>query len=142
VRIAALLTWSFAAVVGLYLLATWIAKGGLRRRQPTRPSRFAPGLILGHGGLAATGLVVWIAFVIARTRPLAWTAFGILVPVALLGATMFGLWLRGSRPHGRHAYVPRHAAEDHFPPLAVLGHGAFAVATVVLVLLTALRTGH
>jgi hypothetical protein len=34
---------------------------------------------------------------------------------------------------------PRHAAEDHFPPPAVLGHGVFAVATVALVLMTALR---
>jgi hypothetical protein len=68
------------------------------------------------------------------------------MPVAVLGATMFGLWLRGGRQRGRHAYVPtyapRHAAEDHFPPPAVLGHGVFAVATVVLVLLTALRVGH
>jgi manganese efflux pump family protein len=146
VKFAALLTWSFAALVGLYLLATWIGKGGMRRRQATRPSRFAPGLILGHGGLAASGLAVWVAFLVAKTRPLAWTAFGILMPVAVLGATMFGLWLRGGRRRGRHAYVPtyapRHAAEDHFPPPAVLGHGVFAVATVVLVLLTALRVGH
>jgi len=62
---------------------------------------------------------------------------------AVLGFTMFGLWLRAGhgKPRGRHAYLPRHAAEDHFPPPAVLGHGVFAVATVVLVLFTAIRTG-
>jgi hypothetical protein len=35
--------------------------------------------------------------------------------------------------------VRPHAAEDHFPPPAVLAHGLAAVTTVVLVLLTALQ---
>jgi hypothetical protein len=59
--------------------------------------------------------------------------------VAVLGATMFGLWLRRGSTRGRHA-AGRHAAEDHFPPPAVLAHGLVAVTTVVLVLLTALQT--
>jgi hypothetical protein len=65
----------------------------------------------------------------------------ILLPVATLRSTMFGLWLRSGRARSpsRHAYTPRHAAKDHFPPPAVLGHGLFAVATGVLVLLTALQ---
>lgn len=141
--IAALVTWLLAALVGLYLLRTWIANGGLRRRHAERPSRFAPGLIFGHGGLAASGLAIWIGYLVAAARPLAWAAFAVLLSVATLGATMFGLWLSGGhvRARGRHAYAPRHAAEDHFPPPAVLGHGVFAVATVILVLLTALRVG-
>lgn len=134
------MTWLLAALVGLYLLRTWIVNGGLRRDQAERPSRFAPPLILGHGGLAASGLVVWIVYLVADLDPIAWCAFAVLVPVAALGSTMFGLWLRSgsARRRGKHAYVPRHAAEDHFPPPAVLGHGVFAVTTVVLVLLTAL----
>lgn len=134
------MTWLLAALMGSYLFGTWLAHGGLRRKQDVRSSRFAPQLIFGHGGLAATGLGVWIAFLVVGDQPLAWAAFGILMPVAALGATMFGLWLRAGhgRPRGRHAYRPRHAAEDHFPPPAVLAHGIFAVATVVLVLLTAL----
>jgi manganese efflux pump family protein len=141
VRIAALVTWLLAALVGLYLLRTWVAKGGLRTRNAERSSRFAPMLILGHGGLAASGLGVWIGYLAVGAIPIAWAAFAILIPVATLGATMFGLWLRAGhgRVRGRHTYAPRHAAEDHFPPPAVLGHGAFAVTTVVLVLLTALR---
>jgi hypothetical protein len=53
---------------------------------------------------------------------------------------MFGLWLRAGhgRPRGRHVAGPRHAAEDHFPPPAVIVHGVFAVSTVALVLVTAL----
>jgi hypothetical protein len=38
--------------------------------------------------------------------------------------------------------VPRHAAEDHFPPPAVLAHGLFAVATVVLVVVSAVQTAR
>jgi hypothetical protein len=112
--------------------------GGLRRNEPQR-SRFSPYLILGHAGLAATGLAVWIGFM-AGVGSLAWVAVAVLVLVATLGFTMFGLWIRAGhgRPRGRHAYVPRHAAEDHFPPPAVLAHGSFAVATVLLVLYTAI----
>lgn len=143
-KIAALVTWFGAALVGSYLLRTWIANHGLRRRTAQRPSRFAPGLIFGHGGLAASGLAVWFGYLVTDARPLAWAAFAILVAVATLGATMFGLWLSGGRRRlkgGRHAYRPRHAAEDHFPPPAVLGHGVFAVTTVILVLITAVRAG-
>lgn len=139
-RVAGLVTWILAALMGLYLLRTWIVNGGLRGRRTEESSRFAPALILGHGSLAATGLVVWVAYLIVDATPLAWSALAILVPVVALGSTMFGLWIRAGhgRPRGRHAFQPKHAAEDHFPPPAVLGHGVFAVSTVVLVLLTAL----
>jgi hypothetical protein len=142
-RLAALATGVLAALVGGYLLWTWFLNGGLRFGGRERRSRFAPPLILGHGGLAASGLAVWIAYLFADVQSLAWVAFAILVAVATLGATMFGLWLRAGhgRPRGRHAFAPRHAAEDHFPPPAVLSHGVFAASTIVLVLLTALRVG-
>jgi hypothetical protein len=141
VRYAALGTWVLAALMGGYLLATWIANGGLHPRVGERPSRFAPQLIFGHGGLAATGLAVWIGYLVVRTTALAWASLGVLVLVAVLGATMFGLWLRAGhgQPRGRHVAGPRHAAEDHFPPPAVLVHGLFAVSTVALVLASALR---
>jgi hypothetical protein len=139
VRVAALVTWLLAALVGSYLLRTWLVNGGLRSRNSAQQSRFAPILIFGHGGLAAWGLVVWISYLFVGAGSLAWVAFVVLLPVATLGFTMFGLWLRAGhgQTRGRHAYVPRHAAEDHFPPPAVLAHGVFAVTTVVLVLLTA-----
>jgi hypothetical protein len=141
--IAALVTWLLAALMGGYLLRTWLVNGGWRTRHEVQRSRFAPTLILGHGGLAASGLAVWILYLIIDAVPLAWVAVVVLLPVAALGFTMFGLWVRAGhgKPRGRHAYVPRHAAEDHFPPPAVLTHGVFAVATVVLVLLTATGWG-
>lgn len=135
---AALVTWVLTALLGGFLLTTWLANGGLGAG---RPSRFAPPLILGHAGLAATGLAVWVWYFISGTRALPWVSLGVLVVVATLGATMFGLWYAaGNLPRGRHAHKPRHAAEDHFPPPAVLVHGVFAVTTVVLVLVTAVRT--
>lgn len=140
-RVAGLSTWVLAALLGSYLLGTWLVHGGLRRTGRIRSSRFAPPLIFGHGGLAASGLGIWIAYLVVGDHTLAWAAFAILCSVATLGATMFGLWVRygHGRPTGRHAYAPRHTAEDHFPPPAVLAHGTFAVATVVLVLLSALH---
>lgn len=141
-RFVALATWVLAALMGGYLLATWLVNGGLRRKVGEGQSRFAPPLILGHAGLAAAGLLVWIGYLTVDDNRLAWTALGVLVVVALLGATMFGLWLRAGhgRSRGRHVAGPRHAAEDHFPPPAVLGHGLFAVATVALVLVIAVQT--
>jgi uncharacterized RDD family membrane protein YckC len=143
-KFAALVTWVLAALMGGYLLATWIANGGLRPRADEQRSRFAPQLIFGHGGLAATGLAVWITYLVLGTAALAWSALAVLALVATLGATMFGLWLRAKpgQPHGLHSAGPRHAAEDHFPPPAVLVHGLFAVTTVVLVLVTALRAAE
>jgi hypothetical protein len=140
-RIAALATWILAAFLGSSLLTIWIINGGLRLREGDQPSRFARPLIFGHAGLAATGLAVWISYLVVGAAPIAWAALAVLVVVATLGATMFGLWIRArSRRRGKHAYGPRHAAEDRFPPPAVLGHGLFAVATVALVLTTAVRT--
>jgi hypothetical protein len=99
--------------MGGYLLATWIANGGLRPRVGGASSRFAPPLIFGHGGLAATGLVVWICYLVVSASALAWAALVDLVLVATLGATMFGLWIKAGHgaPRGRHAAGPRHAAE-------------------------------
>ena len=139
--IAALVTWVLAALIGAYLFATWIANGGLRPRAGEQPSRFAPQLIFGHGGLAAAGLAVWVSYLVLAIPALAWAALADLVLVAALGATMFGLWIRTGhgQPRGRHAAGSRHAAEDHFPPPAVLSHGLLAVATIALVLVTALQ---
>jgi len=138
-RYAALVTWILAALLGGYLLATWIVNGGVRRAGGRR-SRFAPPLILGHATLAATGLGLWVTYLVVATSVLAWTALADLGVVAVLGATMFGLWLKTARrSRGRHTSAPRHAAEDHFPPPAVLAHGLFAVTTVILVLITALQ---
>jgi hypothetical protein len=144
--IAALVAWLLTAAGGFYMLSTWIAKGGAR--QP-RTSHLPPGLIFGHFGLAAVGLVVWIIYLITGLSALAWTAFGLLVPVALLGFVMLLRWLPTYRARAVPATggpVTRVASdqaspERHFPVPVVIAHGLFAVVTVVLVLLTAVGVG-
>lgn len=124
--IAALVTWLITAAGGFILLGTWISRGGHR---PGGDSRLAPGLVFGHAGLAVVGLVLWIIYLLAETDALAWVAFVVLLPVALLGFAMFARWLTSRKAA---------TAESRFPMVVVLGHGLFAVATLVLVLLTAL----
>ncbi|TDD67565.1 hypothetical protein E1293_37880 [Actinomadura darangshiensis] len=139
---AALVTWLITALGGFYMLGTWIARGGARGGT----SRLPVPVVFGHFLLAAAGLVVWIIYLFAGTEALAWTAFGILLPVALLGFIMFARWLAVTRaPSVRAAGAPGSAQADTppehaFPIPVVLGHGLFAVATLVLVLLTALQS--
>ena len=139
--VAALIAWILAAGGGSFLLATWIRNGG----QHSGTSRFPPALIFGHFALAAVGLVLWIIYVATDTSALAWTAFVLLVVVALLGFTMFLRWLptyRGQTgTEGSTAQPSGTLAEHHFPVAVVAGHGALAVTTVVLVLLAALGVG-
>lgn len=140
--IAALTTWILTALGGLYLLGTWVSKGG--HRQPTT-SRFPPALIFGHFALAGTGLVVWIIYVVTDTNALAWIAFLILLPVALLGFTMLARWIPTYRERTPAPAATSSAdggpAEQHFPVVAVAGHGLLAATTLVLVLLTAIGIG-
>lgn len=139
-EIAALIAWLITAGGGFVLLGTWLARGGLRQQQ-SGTSRFPPALIFGHFLLAAIGLVVWIVYVVNDSDALAWTAFVILLPVALLGFTMFIRWL-GGRSAPRAASVEGSPAEQHFPIIVVLAHGLLGATTLVLVLLTALGTGE
>jgi hypothetical protein len=98
------------------------------------------------------GLVVWISYVAAGIKALAWAAFIILLPVALLGFTMLAWWIpvyrAGTRPRtGSATATPTTTQEDavpaerSFPLSVVMGHGLFAVVTLVLVPLTALGVG-
>jgi hypothetical protein len=128
--VAALITWLVTAVGGFIMLARWISGGGHR---PGSTSRLAPGLVFSHVALAVIGLVVWIVYLVAKTTALAWIAFVVLLPVALLGFTMFARWL-STRRAGT-------AVEARFPLVVVLGHGLFAATTLVLVLLTAVGVG-
>lgn len=123
--VAALITWLLTAVGGFVMLGIWISRGG--PRQP-RTTHLPPPLIFGHFGLAAAGLVIWVIYLLADSAALAWTSFVLLLPVAVLGFVMLARWRSG-----RGAEAP----EQSFPVPVVIAHGAFAVVTVVLVLLTA-----
>ncbi|MEV5708447.1 hypothetical protein [Actinoallomurus sp. NPDC052274] len=132
---AALMMWILAAVVGAYLLIIWLANGGLRR-QGTKVTRFPMTLVLGHPALAVVALAAWVEFLLTARIAYAWSSFGVLVVVALLGFTLLTRWLTGRG--GKHA----RGAEQHFPLLGVLTHGTVAILTFVLVLFTAIRVSR
>jgi hypothetical protein len=135
VRAAVLVIWCLTAIAGSYLLAVWLAHGGLRQ-QATRITVFPATLIFSHPLLGLAGLACWIGYLLSRRAALAWLAFACLCLTALLGFIMFTRWLAGRG--GRHA----RGAEDSFPLAAVLLHGAAALGTFILVLIVAGRAGQ
>jgi hypothetical protein len=140
---AALIAWLITAGGGFVLLSIWLARGGMKQQQEAG-NRIRPPLILSHFLLAAGGLVIWIIFLISDNDALAWIAFAILAVVAVLGFTMFAIWLRRRQARtggGAEIATPGVPAEQHFPVVVVGLHGLLAVTTVVLVLLTALDVG-
>ncbi|MFE9438531.1 hypothetical protein ACFYO2_05920 [Streptomyces sp. NPDC006602] len=138
--IAALIAWVATALGGFYMLGTWLSHGGARGGT----SRLPVPVVFGHFALAAVGLVVWIVYVVTDEDALAWTAFGLLLPVALLGFTMLARWIPVHRDRAAAPASPEQSApaERHFPVPVVAVHGLAAVTTVVLVLLTALGIGE
>ena len=138
---AALIAWVATAGGGFVLLAIWLARGGMRQgREPG--ARIRPALILSHFLLAATGLLLWIIYLVTDSDALAWIALVLLGIVAILGWTMFAIWYQ-RRQRGRvaEAVDPGTPAEQHFPVPVVALHGVLAVTTVVLVFLTAIGVG-
>jgi hypothetical protein len=110
--VAALSTWVFDAASGACMLATWISRGGLRRQRAS--DRLAPRVVFTHFGLASTGLLVWISFLVTRWIALAWLAVAVLMLVIGLGISTVTLWT--PFPAHRPADVP--ASEDSAPQSA------------------------
>jgi hypothetical protein len=127
-----LITWIVTAGGGLVLLGVWLKHGGMQQRDR---GRIRPVLVLSHFALAATGLVVWIVYIANGSSTLAWIAFALLLVVAVIGFTMFGIWAA----QRRRPEVD--AAERHFPVAVVGLHGFVAATTLVLVLLAAAGVG-
>jgi hypothetical protein len=123
---------------GFVLLSIWLARGGMKAQ--AAGNRIRPPLIMSHFLLAATGLVLWIIYLVNDSSALAWIAFGLLLVVALLGFTMFAIWLR-RRQSGTSGTAPDMPAEQHFPVAIVGLHGLLAATTLVLVLLAAAGVG-
>jgi hypothetical protein len=149
---AALIAWIVTAGGGFVLLAIWLQRGGMRQREGQRVIK--PPLILSHFALAATGLVIWIIYLVTDSDALGWIALVALGVVALLGFGMFSVWYwqrqqRGVAAAGTAsteagtaaAGAPGVPAEQHFPVSIVALHGLLAVTTVALVLLTDIGVG-
>jgi hypothetical protein len=136
-KVGALLAWLATAASGGWVLARWLLAGGspLRRTETAAP----PAVILGHAGAGALGLALWTCFTLSGWAALAWIALGVLAPVAGLGMGVLLLGLPGpvrpdigARSPGRRARVP---------VLVIVGHGLFAVITLLLVLMAAIGAG-
>jgi hypothetical protein len=136
--IAALITWLITAVGGFVMLGMWIRRGGHRAapnssttNTATTSNRLPAMMVFAHFALAVVGLLLWIGYLITETSTLAWSAFVVLLPVAVLGFVMFARWVPVAREK---------ANAISFPIPVVLGHGLFAATTLVLVLLTSLNS--
>lgn len=146
---AALITWFAAILAGLYMLAVWLIENDVTSRTTT--SRLPAVVVFSHLFLAATGFVVWVAYLALHRAALAWAACALLAGIATLGLTMFLRWIpvyRGevapaapADPAGASRAAYEVPAEGHFPVILVLCHGLLAVTTLILVLLTALGLG-
>jgi manganese efflux pump family protein len=96
--VAALLAWLVTVGSGAYVLGSWITQGGsLRHRAGSTSTGTPPTLIFGHFGLALSGLVVWIVYLVTGWAALAWAAVGVLLPVAGLGMATLAIGLPGHR---------------------------------------------
>ena len=143
-KVVALISWIVTALAGATLLSIWVARGGLRQQgQGAGASRFPPALIVGHGLLAATGLIIWIIYLATATDGLRWVAVAILLAVATLGFTMAARWRQERAAAQAAAGADRTVLppEQHFPVPLIGLLGLLAVTTLILVLLTALGIG-
>jgi hypothetical protein len=160
VGFATVIIWFSTVLIGLYMLAVWLIENDVTGHG-VMPSRLPVPVIFGHLLLAATGLGVWVAYLVLDKMALAWTAIGILGAIAGLGATMFLRWIPVYRGPARtnQAQIPGGAlpvaaspaqipagalavpAEGNFPVTIVVTHGLLAVSTLVLALLTAFGVG-
>ena len=150
---AAVITWFITICFGLLLLGIWLVEYDRDGRRGGA-SRLPVPVISGHALLAVVGVPIWLVYIVTDERKLAWMATFILVGVALLGLTMIIRWIgvyRAYRAVAEPAAVtvtsafgampapaPASPPERNFPVAVVVCHGVFAVATVILVLLTTL----
>lgn len=162
----ALLTWITTASLGLYLLSVWLIEYD-KDFQAEAETRLPPLVLAAHVTLGGGGLIVWAYYLFFDIDDLAWIATGAVLLGASLGTFMAfrwftvyqakrqlqrldrltRVWHRGGvavldRPEATRADTPRPGPpERNFPLPVVVAHGAFATATITLVMLTAFGVG-
>ena len=94
--LAALFAWLVTVGLGLSMMARWITRTWRHGPQPRRGR--GPVLNFTHFGLALTGLLIWISYLITGLAGLAWTACGLLLAVASLGMTLVFLPATAATP--------------------------------------------
>ena len=143
--VAALSTWMATILAGLILLVIWIIEYDNEFQSAAR-TRLPVPVISAHALLGASGLELWISYLLLDDERLAWAAAAALGAVALLGLTMAARWIRVYRtvpaPGPSLTRTTAAPAERNFPLPVVVGHGVLAVTTLVLVLFTVLGAGQ
>jgi hypothetical protein len=89
--IAALVAWVLTASIGVYMLRTWVARGGLRRQRATGVG-VPPAVVFSHASAALTGLAIWTGFVKTNWDPLAWLGVVLITAAIALGVCTVTLW--------------------------------------------------
>ena len=89
--IAAVIAWVLTASIGVYMLHTWVARGGLRRQRATGVG-VPPAVVFGHASAALTGLAIWISFLKVSWDPLAWLGVALIAAAIALGVCTVTLW--------------------------------------------------
>lgn len=141
-RLAALAAWLAAAIAGGYLL---LGRRRSRRRGQTR----ALGLPYAHAGLAATGLCIWVGFMVTAAPALGWIDVALTWVIVGLGmATLLGdgpTSPPGTAPALAAATVsgvaPGTRGPARVPVLVIALHGALGAVTILLVLLAVIGAG-
>ncbi|HEY2507586.1 MAG TPA: hypothetical protein VGI58_13815 [Streptosporangiaceae bacterium] len=156
--LVALGVWIATAGFGMYLLSIWLIEYD-REYQKVTATRLPPPVLVAHIVLALGSLVVWGTYLILDDDELLWIAFLGACLASSLGLIMAARWLtvyRAKRAVGQErrslvlagqygeaavldAAVLEGPPERNFPLPVVITHGAFAAATLALVLLTAFR---
>src|SRR5919109_4244821 len=89
--IAAMVAWVLTASIGVYMLRTWLVRGGLRRQRATGAG-VPPAVVFGHAGIALTGLLTWLAFIRTGWAALGWLGVALIVGAVALGISTVTLW--------------------------------------------------
>ena len=131
-RWAALGTWIVTIDGGLLLLVLWLRAGGLRRPRRRGP-RIGPELVLVHFSLAATALALWIVYLAVGRFAFAVAALSVLVAVATIGFTMFGIWLVHRLVAAEAQPAAARPVDQRLPVVIIALHGLFAATTIALV---------
>jgi hypothetical protein len=88
---AAMIAWVLTAVIGVYMLRTWVTRGGLRRQRATGVG-VPPSVVFGHASAALTGLLIWLGFVDTGLDLLAWLGVTVVTGAITLGVCTVTLW--------------------------------------------------
>ena len=102
----ALIAWLITVSIGIYMLRTWVVRGGLRHQRKTGVG-VPPAVVFGHAGAALTGLALWLSYLASGWRPLAWAGVGLVGIAITLGICTVTLWT----PYPIRAEAPPAAAE-------------------------------